>query len=233
MDKAEKSTTEQEFSISAIEHDEYYEKIMNIDMPWFDPKTAHIDDLCGWSLDFQTYYILLNLLEMNKPKNILELGFGFSSLPINQYARSSGAKHDICEGNEKWIEHFKNLYCKDGGEWNFRIIMKDEIEETIDGHDNCRLYGDFKSNLNPPYDFVLIDGPRGSENTVSRPNILNDIDVLDRHSTIVFHDTRRPGEQLTMSMMMGKLKGYWRRDFNLCSVITNMDISLEGMEASK
>ena len=76
MDKAEKtSTTEQEFSISAIEHDEYYEKIMDIDFPWFDPKPVHIDDLCGWSLDFQTYYILLNLLEMNKPKNILELGF--------------------------------------------------------------------------------------------------------------------------------------------------------------
>ena len=232
MDKAEKSTTKQEFSISAIEHDEYYEKIMNIDMPWFDPKTAHIDDLCGWSLDFQTYYILLNLLEMNKPKNILELGFGFSSLPINQYARSSGARHDICEGNPKWIDYFNQKYCKDE-EWNFNLIVKNEIVKTLYGYENCRIYDDFRNGLNPPYDFVLIDGPRGSKETVSRANILNDIDVLDRHSTVVFHETRRVGEQITMSKMMEKLKGYWKRDFNLCSVITNMDVSLDGMEASE
>ena len=223
---------EEKFSTHSIVHDEYYNRVMDWDMPWFDPKTARIDELCGWSLDFQTYYIMLSLLDRNRPKNILELGFGFSSLPINQYARNFGARHDICEGNTEWIDYFNQKYCKDGG-WNFNLIVKNEIVKTIYGYENCRIYDDFRNGLNPPYDFVLIDGPAGSKETVSRANILNDIDVLDKHSTVIFHDTRRVGEQITMSKMMENLKGYWKRDFNLCSVITNIDVSLDGMEASK
>ena len=230
MDKEENNAPNPDFATKAMEHDEYYDRIMNLNLPWFNPKTDRVDDLCGWSLDFQTYYIMLNLLDKIKPKNILELGFGFSSLPINQYARSAGARHDICEGNPEWIDYFKQTYCKDG-EWNFRMLVKNEIVKTIDGHENCRLYEDFRTDLNPPYDFVLIDGPKGSKNTVSRPNILNDIDVLDSHSTIVFHDTRRPGEQLTMSMMLEKLKGYWNRDFIFCSVIANIDSTLNLLES--
>ena len=232
MDNKNKETKpEKEFSTHDIVRDEYYDRIMNIHPNWFNPNTARIDKVCGWSLDFQTYYILLEMLDRNKPRNILELGFGFSSLPINQYAQSAGAKHDICEGSSEWIDYFSSMYCKDG-EWNFKMIVKNEIVKTIDGHDNCRLYDDFRSGLNPPYDFVLIDGPQGSKDTISRANILNDIDVLDNNSTIIFHDTRRPGEQLTMSKMMEKLNGYRKRDFQICSVITNTDVRLDVLEIS-
>ena len=218
------------YSVHGIDKDEYYGRIIANHPQWFNPEQAQLDKICGWSIDFQTYYLILRLLEKIKPRRILELGFGFSSLAINQYAQSEQSIHDICENDGEWIDFFNECYAG-SMQCNYRIIMKGTVERTIGEYENCLVYDDFRKDLNPPYDFVLIDGPWGGNSPMPRTDLLTNLDILDKNSTIVLHDTCRPGEQITLNAMMVKLPWHHVHDFNKCSILTNLDIS--GMDIIK
>lgn len=114
------------YSVHGIDKDEYYGRIIANHPQWFNPEQAQLGKICGWSIDFQTYYLILRLLEKIKPRRILELGFGFSSLAINQYAQSGQSIHDICENDGEWIDFFNECYAG-SMQCNYRIIMKGTV----------------------------------------------------------------------------------------------------------
>lgn len=46
----------------------------------FHMDTGHIDKMGGFSIDYQTYYVVMELLGLTKPRKVLELGYGYSTI---------------------------------------------------------------------------------------------------------------------------------------------------------
>lgn len=204
------------YSILPLEKDLSYKQIIKSKFAWTDFSQLHIDDFCGWTIDYESYLILMKLLDAIKPKAILELGFGFSSLLIGQYAKSFNAIHDICENDPEWVKYFLEKYCISQ---RFNIILKDITYVKIQDFEKCRVYDAFVDSLHEKYDFILIDGPHGCDG-MSRANLYQNIDILDKKSILMIHDTNRQGEKTLVNSLLSLLPNYTSIEFTKCTILS-------------
>ena len=215
------------YDTNPIIKDSSYRQINDVKFDWVNLKELHIDKLCGWSVDYQTYFILMQLLDIFKPKSILELGFGFSSLLINQYTKQFKAIYDICENDPNWIKYFLTQY---GNNQKFNIIIKDIEYIKINSYNNCRIYSKFKDKLKSTYDFIFIDGPHGCDG-LSRANIYQNSELLNVNSLLLIHDTNRSGEKTLVDNLLKKLSNYDFINFSKCTILKPKTININTLLA--
>lgn len=199
-----------------------------INSTWLTDKTF---SLRGGAANYSFIYILYRILEVAKPLKILEMGMGQTSRLTSQYVANCNPKAalDIIEDDNTWINTYKPQLAK-----SRKIkIHQCDLDFFSDNGCECRKY----KNLNKivgkrKYDFIIIDGPLGIEQTFPRSNILDLIKNgnLADEFMIIFDDAEREGEQNTINKTMElleeiyvdkKLTCFGRRGCKMQRVITS------------
>jgi len=103
----------------------------------------------GWSIGKRSADILLNILNEHKPKKILDIGSGLSTVLFSEWAAENNAEVISLEHTKKYYESTKKLL-------NQKVDLRlCDLIETKHGFF-------YKTELPNDIDFVLIDGPPGS-----------------------------------------------------------------------
>jgi hypothetical protein len=157
----------------------------------------------GWAMDNAALYTLFCILNLWKPKTILEFGLGQSSKMVHQYATFfENSMALTIEHNEKWLLSF----CKG-------ISEKIQLNVKQLGMKKIRFNG-FKTltykNMNEimredGYDLIIVDGPFGSRH-YSRSQIIDFVkNGMPERFCIFVDDTERNGERDTVKMICDTL----------------------------
>lgn len=153
-----------------------------------------------WAVNYLALYLIFRILNDTKPHNILECGLGQSSKITIQFAEFYKSRLTIFEHNTNWIDFFSRSFA--GAE---KYIKQVELEQITVCGEASTSYAQFQDKIEgEKYDFVLIDGPVGTEH-YSRPNILHVATHLARSFAIVFDDYERQGEQNTLKIFEEQL----------------------------
>lgn len=157
-----------------------------------------------WAGNYSFFYVLNRIMNHFKPQSILEFGLGESTKFISTFIDShlSSSRHTIIEHDIDWITHFNNGYNLSQNSKVFHHSLKQTVENSnkILYYENIDLY--FKNN----YDFILIDGPFGSDR-FSRGDIIPYIEKfsIDTNYVILLDDTNRIGEADTLNRIINLL----------------------------
>jgi len=164
------------------------------DSLWFKKQTLHPG---RWAMGFPALYVLYRVLDEFKPKKILEFGLGESTRLTWQYQdhfKNSGLT--IIEQDEKWIRFFSDeiFDVKD------KVKVLPVTTKLNDGTTGSTYEGLLPVIAGNKFDCVIIDGPIGTESN-SRYQLVDIIrnDLLNENFVIIFDDSQRRGEQLTLS----------------------------------
>lgn len=174
--------------------------------------------------NYTLLYLLHRIIEISKPKEILELGLGESTKFISTILEHNNkdCNHLIIEHNSEWM----NIFLKD-----FKLNENSEIK--ILNLKQTKYLNKFKSNnyedfskINKKFQLIIIDGPFGTKN-YSRNDVLQNLENLISFENfiIVLDDTERKGEYQTYKAIIKKLKKE-KIDFNYCQYYGNKTISL-------
>jgi hypothetical protein len=167
----------------------------------------------GFAVAYSCLYTLFRVLNETRPTSILEFGLGQSSKLIHQYAAFfTDARAITCEHDTGWIDFFqKNLNA------DYTVnIQTFELEEIFYKDKPTLSYKNLLSGRGigeKRFDFIMIDGPFGSEH-FSRPQIIPLLkNNLKDTFCIIMDDYNRPGERETIEEVMDILRGEGR-DFS-------------------
>ena len=153
----------------------------------------------GWAINYKGLWVIYNILTKTNPHNILEFGLGQSSKLIHQYADFfPGITATTYEHDKNWASFF----LKDVDEKYLVNIYYTEIEKTkYNGFETLSYKNNCKELNNDKFDFILVDGPFGSDH-YSRSQILHIIpDCLNKSFCILIDDAERKGEQETIDAL--------------------------------
>ena len=155
---------------------------------WYEDIPLSFSD---FAIGYNMAYLLFKILDQYKPKSILEIGLGQSTLMISQYTNKFKSKHHVVENNKDWIKFFESsLNVKTIPD--FHCLPK--YTRTINGEEVNAYKGFEKEFKNEKFDLMMIDGPNGSP-YYSRMDVLDIIPKsLNKSFIILLDDAQRPGE---------------------------------------
>jgi hypothetical protein len=149
----------------------------------------------GWAMDNEALYTLCYILNNVKPKNILEFGLGQSSKIVHQYSTFYKDVHALTiEHNNEWL----NSFCRSiPNDINMIVKQYDSIVIEYKGFQTL-TYSNLDEIFGNYYDFIIVDGPYGSEH-YSRSQIINIVhNPLPETFCIFIDDAERHGENETI-----------------------------------
>lgn len=152
-----------------------------------------------WAVGYQYLYSVYRILNIVKPKSILELGLGQSTKLLGQYAKTNPKiNHIVVEHDQDWIDFYKkeNEVPK-----NSKILKLERITKEYKNDDNVLAFKNFKESLKGlKFDFISIDAPLGANAKVyARIDVLEILpECLDENFVIVIDDCNRKGERNTV-----------------------------------
>lgn len=156
-----------------------------------------------WAADYGLLYTLYRSLGSMKPQSIAEFGLGQSSKMVHQYAAFYHAEAVTYEHDPAWVKFFNEGR---EGAYDVRIQLLDLENIKYKGFDTVTYKEMDKALAGKVFDFVLVDGPFGSDH-YSRPEVL---DVVKGHLAssfcIIMDDTDRTPEWETAQEIMSLLK---------------------------
>ena len=164
-----------------------------------------------WAADYGLLYTLYRVLGGMKPKSIAEFGLGQSSKMIHQYAGFFEAEAVTYEHDEDWVRFFN-----EGREGAYDVHVQLVGLETVKykGFDTVTYRDIGKVMAGKVFDFVLVDGPYGSDH-YSRSEVL---EVLNGHLAesfcLIMDDTDRAAERETALEIQDQLA---RRGIAFCT----------------
>lgn len=106
----------------------------------------------GWAVGSKTAYKLIEYLDEFKPKKILDIGSGLTTVLFAEWSKNNDAEVISLEHQEKYYNATKKLLDEYGLEADLRLC---ELVKTKWG-----MF--YETNIPKDLDFVLIDGPPGS-----------------------------------------------------------------------
>lgn len=161
-----------------------------------------------WAVGYNFLYVLYRVLNDSRPQKILELGLGQSTKLTMQYTKKYDAEHLVIEHDERWKEWFlKTLRVQHNAT---RVLVLPLVEKG-DLNSKYYEYQGFKEKLShlKGMEVVLIDGPFGGDNVLSRRDILTVIpDILNENFIIILDDYGRIGEKRLAKDIQKKLENY-------------------------
>lgn len=164
-----------------------------------------------WAAGYGLLYTIYCTLNSVKPRFLLEFGLGQSSKMVHQYANYFKADAVTFEHDAQWVVFFN---AGRDGKYDIPIQLADLEEIEYKGYKTV-TYKDMDVLLKgKTYDFVLVDGPFGSDH-YSRSEVL---DVVKGHLApsfcIILDDTERTGEAETADEIKSELTA---RKIDFCS----------------
>lgn len=198
-------------------HEIYYSRV------WEDTKKGidWIQDLPGISpgyasIGYNYLYIMTRVLNEARPKFVLDIGMGNSTVLISQYfkyLKDKNSEHTIIEHDESWVKFFNYSLPENSKICLCNLIQKNHAGRKFNAYENFD-----KVVCNKKYNVISVDGPVGSPK-YSRRDILDCVpDILADNGIIIFDDAERKGEQRTISDLEILLKRnniyYQKRIYN-------------------
>ncbi|MCL2593027.1 MAG: hypothetical protein FWD82_06645 [Defluviitaleaceae bacterium] len=163
--------------------------------------------LSGWAIGYPCAYIIYKVLNIFKPKKILELGLGQSTKIISQYAETSeNISHIVIEHDNQWIDFFRQEYTFSNAT---DIVQCDYKLDDFNGVSGVRQYdGLFEKISGKIFDFIFIDGPwAGDMEMFGRVDILGLLpECLDASFVLMLDDCNRDVEMKTFKMIITALE---------------------------
>lgn len=160
-----------------------------------------------WAVGYQYLYSVYRILNIAKPKTILELGLGQSTKLLSQYAKSDlEVEHIVVEHDQDWIDFYKR---ENELSENTKIIKLERITKEYKGDDSILAFKNFKESLQGlKFEFISIDAPLGGYGKVfSRIDLLEILpNCLNNDFVIVIDDYNRKGEKNTVNEIEQILK---------------------------
>ena len=149
-----------------------------------------------WGGNYSLLYIILRTIQTIKPKSIIELGVGQTTLLINDLRDKAGFEFDIMsiEHDEYWAKKMGDMVSHDisyGG-----LVTKRVFGKKVSCYDLEKVpLGEKK------FDLMIVDGPVG---TIFWSRICA-LEILKTHAdtdfTIIFDDYQRFGERQTAALI--------------------------------
>jgi hypothetical protein len=150
----------------------------------------------GWAMDNAALYTIFRILNDVKPNNILEFGLGQSSKMVHQYATfSQNTTALTIEHDHDWIKFF----CSGIPKYiNVNIKQFDKQIVKYNGFETLSYKNIEGIFIEKEYDFIIVDGPFGSEH-FSRSQIIDIVkNGLPKQFCIFLDDSERNGESETI-----------------------------------
>jgi predicted O-methyltransferase YrrM len=151
-----------------------------------------------WALNPSDLLALLHLIEQRRPRVVLELGSGTSTVWIAYALERLGGRLISLDHDPSYAEQTRTMLHAHGlaGVAEIRDAPLRAIEvrgDAFDWYDAGALTGVDKVDL------LLVDGPPGSTGPMSRYPALDMVrDKLSRHATVVLDDISRDDERETL-----------------------------------
>lgn len=150
----------------------------------------------GMAVEYTFLLTLYRILNHQRFNNILEFGLGQTSRMIHQYANYYKVQATTVEHDEQWVDFTKND-TKNTYPINIKLLPLNMVDYK--GY-STRTYKDIETTfVNQKFDFILVDGPFGSEH-FSRSQIIHLIQSnLSDTFCIILDDCERTGERETLN----------------------------------
>lgn len=152
-------------------------------------------------------YAMFHAISQIKPKSILELGLGQSTVMLSRYASSHpGTMHFVVEPDYDWINFFQNEYALS---YPTRILQMPTELVSYKESDGIKAFKNFSGGFaGQRFDFIVIDSPSDDKNArFARIDVLRLMpDCLNEDFVIIIDDAEREGEKNTVAEMENCLK---------------------------
>ncbi len=164
-----------------------------------------------YAVGYNFFYVAYRILTEMKPKNILEIGLGQSTILLGAYAANyRGVNHYCVENNEMWKNFFLQNHTLSA---NTKICICNlcSIKKFRGGYIPTyydeKMFSDVITNKT--FNLIVVDGPTGDESAkaYNRMDILSYIpDILCEEFVILIHDYDRKGEVKMVNLLKKKLE---------------------------
>lgn len=156
-----------------------------------------------WAVEYTFLLTLFRIFEHHKFTNLLEFGLGQTSRMVHQYAAFHNVPAITVEHDDEWIE-FTRKDTHNAYPINVKVLPLEMVD--YNGY-KTRTYQGVKTTFkNQKFDFILVDGPFGSEH-YSRSQIIQLAENnLAETFCIIIDDCNRIGEQETVAEVESVLK---------------------------
>lgn len=156
-----------------------------------------------WAVEYTFLLTLFRIFEHHRFTNLLEFGLGQTSRMVHQYAAFHNVPAITVEHDTEWIE-FTRKDTHNAYPINVKVLPLEMVD--YNGY-KTRTYQGVKTAFeNQKFDFILVDGPFGSEH-YSRSQIIQLAKSnLAETFCIIIDDCNRIGEQETVAEVESVLK---------------------------
>lgn len=156
-----------------------------------------------WAVEYTFLLTLFRIFEHHKFTNLLEFGLGQTSRMVHQYAAFHNVPAITVEHDDEWID-FTRKDTHNAYPINVKVLPLEMVD--YNGY-KTRTYQGVKTAFeNQKFDFILVDGPFGSEH-YSRSQIIQLAENnLAETFCIIIDDCNRIGEQETVAEVESVLK---------------------------
>lgn len=156
-----------------------------------------------WAVEYTFLLTLFRIFEHHRFTNLLEFGLGQTSRMVHQYAAFYNVPAITVEHDSEWIE-FTRKDTHNAYPINVKVLPLEMVD--YNGY-KTRTYQGVKTAFeNQKFDFILVDGPFGSEH-YSRSQIIRLAENnLAETFCIIIDDCNRIGEQETVAEVESVLK---------------------------
>jgi predicted O-methyltransferase YrrM len=162
-----------------------------------------------WSMRFRNLHLLVETLDRRKPKLIVELGSGISTLVIAAWLRESGQGRVISLDHEASWADKTTSYLKQAGlmdiaeVWTTPLVPAESMGHVTNWYDisNCKWPVD-------SIDMLIVDGPPAwacGRNLARLPAVQMLKDHISNDGCILLDDAHRNGEIDILRMWMSQL----------------------------
>jgi predicted O-methyltransferase YrrM len=154
----------------------------------------------GWAIGGECAYLLVSLVLRRRPRFIVEIGSGLSSILIGQaLAMNDDGGHSVSlEHDAEWLERSQAMIKEHGVEDWVRVAHAPLVDVTI-GQEVFKWYDLSVVDIPPVVDLIFIDGPPEATGPLARyPAVPLLYERLRSGGVILMDDAARAGESAAM-----------------------------------
>lgn len=178
------------------------------------PPTQRMPGLRDWAISPDLLLAVIDLIGQRRPRTVLELGGGSSTVWLAHVLRSTGASTRIItlEHDPFWADKVRGMLVTHGLADLVDIRLAPLTEQEIDGK-NWLWYDPSGWQDLSDLDLVLVDGPPAATGGLARfPAMPLLADRLSAGAVVVMDDAIREDEQQIAELWSPLLEGFDRQD---------------------